>query len=97
MRLSNLGWTGIVGMCAMLAGLQLLWRHRTDIANWMAAYIGAFRGELSRRFSVRAGGKATRGPHVSFREQVPRGALAIVFALCLILAGQTILFLDLLS
>jgi hypothetical protein len=97
MRLSNLGWTGIVGMCAMLAGLQLLWRYRAEIANWVAAYVAAFRGELSRRASARARAESNGEASFAAGRKSPRGALAIVFALCLILAGQAILFLDLLS
>jgi hypothetical protein len=103
MRLSNLGWTGIVGMFAVAAGLNLLWRHRADIWSWMAAYVAAFRCEMSRRAAAKASASQELGaneggePVSLFPDRMPKGALAVVLALCLILAGQAVLFLDLLS
>jgi len=87
-----------VGMCAIAAGLYLLWRHRGDIAGWIAMYVAIFRRELLRR--SRPGNRPETfetNPHADFRGRVPQGALAVIFAVCLILAGQAILFLDLLS
>jgi hypothetical protein len=103
MRLSNLGWTGIVGILAVATGLNLLWRHRADIWSWIAAYVAAFRCEMSRRPAAKVSASQELGaneggePVSLFPDRMPEGALAVVLALCLILAGQAILFLDLLS
>jgi hypothetical protein len=103
MRLSNLGWTGIVGMFAVVAGLNLLWRHRADILIWAAAYVAAFRREVSRRAEAKSSAPEETGvneceePVSLFPDRAPKGALSVVLGLYLILTGQAILFLDLLS
>ena len=97
MRLSNLGVVGITGIIAVIAGLILIWRHRSDIFGWFAAYIREFRAELERRGVADRTNPGTSRMMASFRAQLPRGALAIAAGVSLIIAGQLALYLDLLS
>jgi len=97
MRLRNLGGLGITGIVAVFSGLFLLWRHRSDILNWLSAYMLRLRSELARRDAVAEGraDKTQRSDTLSGRW--PHGALAIVAGVCLIFGGQLALYLDLLS
>lgn len=99
MRLRNLGGVGIAGILAVLAGLFLLWRHRSDILGWFSGYMVRLRSELARREALAEGLDASDELRESSapRLQWPRGALAILAGICLVLGGQLALFVDLLS
>jgi hypothetical protein len=99
MQLRNLGGVGITGIFAVIAGLFLLWRHRSDILGWFSAYILRLRSELARREALAVGMDESDEIRVSnaLRLEWPHGALAIVAGFFLILGGQFALYVDLLS
>ena len=97
MKLSNLGVVGLTGIVAVIMGFLLIWRHRSDIFGWIAAYIREFRAELERHGAADRTNPGASRMMASFRTQLPQGALAIVAGVSLIVAGQLALYLDLLS